>query len=719
MKIKYLFLSVLFVFMAWGFISCKDDDVEEVPVELAIDGTQTAFEFSAMGGEQKVVLKTNSPWGAEMSPIEDSSWVKLKISEKELLICPQPNWNTEVRSSKVKIFAGQGEKAKAIYVDVVQKAGDKMSIVFSPEKVIFSPAKETKEVLYMTVNPNVEYKWCGDTAVNWVNVQLDVEHTKFVLTSEFNKALNGRRAVLAVSGGVGNNRFTDTLAIEQMGNEPMIKTNPDTVRIGAIGGTVDVEILSTVEKYNVNSGTWARLTKNETDTTKYVLTVDTNPNTQERIDRLYIGTPYGVMPSVDCQLVVIQEANEPAKISAKDKVGFETAGGEEIVEVTSSWSNWEFKINEEDAKWCHVTKEEKGLKVVTDASNLERERTTVITLTVGDGSNIASCQVIVSQLGTKPSLVLSTNLVALNENGDEVIVDVVTNAKIWAPTLPSSEDKWCEVVPDFKNKQIKIKANPAEAGSRSVELIVEIPQTDVKVSLVITQSKFYKPGDLFVMNGKTLGIVYEVSDGGAHGKVVSLNCNRDLNIMYRFGLEYDEDYPDKGVGIVARSWDNGLENMRAYKQFDNWKTHFPVAAYVDDLNDENGFPGWYLPSIREVEALIGYIDGQILSPNGGTDGETLNEPTEEMKEKRKAFNQKLVDAGGKEFYFYGNDASFIIDNSNSWEADYFNRIYTSTESDYQLHPRVFIFYLRNGWWSEHPTYSEEAAWGEIRPFLAF
>ena len=139
MKTKYLFFSVLFVFIAWGIVACKDDDGLDMPVELTIGGNQTAFEFPAMGGEQKLAMKSNYPWGAEMSPLEDSVWCKLKVSEKELVISPLQNLDTLVRSSRVKIFSGEGENMKTLYLDVVQKAGDKMSIMFSPEKVVFSP----------------------------------------------------------------------------------------------------------------------------------------------------------------------------------------------------------------------------------------------------------------------------------------------------------------------------------------------------------------------------------------------------------------------------------------------------------------------------------------------------------------------------------------------------------------------------------------------------
>ena len=137
MKTKYLFFSVLFVFIVWGIVACKDDDGLDMPVELTIGGNQTTFEFPAMGGEQKLAMKSNYPWGAEMSPLEDSVWCKLKVSEKELVISPLQNLDTLVRSSRVKIFSGEGENMKTLYLDVVQKAGDKMSIMFSPEKSRF------------------------------------------------------------------------------------------------------------------------------------------------------------------------------------------------------------------------------------------------------------------------------------------------------------------------------------------------------------------------------------------------------------------------------------------------------------------------------------------------------------------------------------------------------------------------------------------------------
>lgn len=719
MKIKHFLLGLLCAFLVWGLSSCKDEEEVVMPVGLSLGTTQTTFEFEALGGEQKIALKSNYPCHAEMSPAADSVWCKLAVTEKELVITPTVNYDTVVRSSKVRIFSGEGENVESLYLDIVQKAGDKMSIVFMPEKVVVAPDDEQKEVMYMTASPEIEWKWKGDTLVDWIEVIQDKENSKLILKPQLNPGLVSRFADLEVSGGIGGNRFTEVLNIEQMGNRPMVKVNPDTVRVGANGEKIDLEILCTLAECNIYNLDWA--TVEEKEEGGYTLNIAVNPNLAAREGSILVtGTQDTV--TVYTNLKIYQEKNVKATISAnKSKIGFETAGGSQEVEITSSWETWEAIVSE-DAPWCTITKDGNKLKINATASDQENDRFAIITLKTGDGSNTASSQIAVTQFGTKPSLVLSSDRITLNEQGSEVIVNVATNAELWGCTLPEGEEqKWCKVTPDYANNQIKISADPAEAGSRSVELTVEIPQTDVQVKLTIVQSKFYKVGDVFVVNGEKLGIVYEVSDGGAHGKVFALKAHRDLNIAYRQGLPYDEDHPTdpNNVGVVARSEADGLENMKGYKSIPDWKNHFPIAAYVDNMNDENGFPGWYLPSIRELLAMVAWIDGTVLCQNGGIDGEPLVEPTEEIKKKRKAINQLIVDNGGNELYFYGYDQSFIIDQTNAWEADYFNSIWSSTETDYQTHPMNFSFYLRNGWWKTHHVYSTEPAYGEIRPFLAF
>ena len=148
MKIKHFLLGLLCAFLVWGLSSCKDEEEVVMPVGLSLGTTQTTFEFEALGGEQKIALKSNYPCHAEMS--------------------------------KVRIFSGEVENVESLYLDIVQKAGDKMSIVFMPEKVVVAPDDEQKEVMYMTASPEIEWKWKGDTLVDWIEVIQDKENSKSI-----------------------------------------------------------------------------------------------------------------------------------------------------------------------------------------------------------------------------------------------------------------------------------------------------------------------------------------------------------------------------------------------------------------------------------------------------------------------------------------------------------------------------------------------------------
>ena len=97
----------------------------------------------------------------------------------------------------------------------------------------------------------------------------------------------------------------------------------------------------------------------------------------------------------------------------------------------------------------------------------------------------------------------------------------------------------------------------------------------------------YKIGDYY-NDGTKEGIVYEVYDGGKHGKIVSLDeatakwCVRAL--AHR--------------ATDATSSNNGVVNLTEIKNLSNWETNYPAFAWCASLGD-----GWYLPSKDELIAL--------------------------------------------------------------------------------------------------------------------
>ena len=93
----------------------------------------------------------------------------------------------------------------------------------------------------------------------------------------------------------------------------------------------------------------------------------------------------------------------------------------------------------------------------------------------------------------------------------------------------------------------------------------------------------YRVGDYYSENGKR-GVVFEVSEDGYSGKIVSLDYGNDEWCTV-------ENMPSVG----ALSELNGAENMEAVKQHPDWPTKFPAFKWCANKGE-----GWYLPAKEEL-----------------------------------------------------------------------------------------------------------------------
>ena len=100
-----------------------------------------------------------------------------------------------------------------------------------------------------------------------------------------------------------------------------------------------------------------------------------------------------------------------------------------------------------------------------------------------------------------------------------------------------------------------------------------------------SENDTYKVGDIVRLNGVD-GVVFEVSDGGKHGKVVSVQ--RATNLQWASSAE-------KGGLIGVNDENDGAVNMAKVKQIEDWHERFPAFAWCANLGD-----GWYLPAKEEL-----------------------------------------------------------------------------------------------------------------------
>ena len=94
----------------------------------------------------------------------------------------------------------------------------------------------------------------------------------------------------------------------------------------------------------------------------------------------------------------------------------------------------------------------------------------------------------------------------------------------------------------------------------------------------------YKVGDYY-NDGTKEGIVFEVYDGGWHGKIVSLDYSVE---QWAVDAVYEN-----ATGATAMA--GGMSNMNKIKKLPNWKSNYPAFAWCASLGN-----GWYLPAKDEL-----------------------------------------------------------------------------------------------------------------------
>ena len=153
---------------------------------------------------------------------------------------------------------------------------------------------------------------------------------------------------------------------------------------------------------------------------------------------------------------------------------------------------------------------------------------------------------------------------------------------------------WIESYPDFKTRF-------SELVSVVSSLVGSMP-VDQKVS-VTSISKIYKVGDYYD-DGVKQGVVFDVWDGGRHGKIVSLD-------------QAELRWSNVDVLVGAVSEDDGNVNTDKIMSLAN-KDEYPAFGWCRSKGKD-----WYLPAIKELELLLLNTDvrnavNQTLTQQGCT-----------------------------------------------------------------------------------------------------
>ena len=118
----------------------------------------------------------------------------------------------------------------------------------------------------------------------------------------------------------------------------------------------------------------------------------------------------------------------------------------------------------------------------------------------------------------------------------------------------------------------------------------------------------YKIGDIVRRNGVE-GIIFEVTDGGKHGKMISVKESSEY-------LQWSSDTSEQVRLIGANNVYNGAYNMATVARIADWRLKYPAFAWCANLGE-----GWYLPATEELLTVYNQkimIDKALMSRNGGS-----------------------------------------------------------------------------------------------------
>ncbi len=131
-------------------------------------------------------------------------------------------------------------------------------------------------------------------------------------------------------------------------------------------------------------------------------------------------------------------------------------------------------------------------------------------------------------------------------------------------------------------------------------------------------NRTYAVGDVYPHPAMAIGVVYEITNGGKNGKIVSLDEGTSL----QWGNEGD---------FKAQDTANGLVNMKTLFTIGSTFSGFPSFAWVHAKNNAGETYGnptakrvWYLPSVNELKTLYN-VRNTVNSGLTGIGGTNLSE----------------------------------------------------------------------------------------------
>lgn len=713
---------ILALALLTGLGSCSKDDAES---PATVNVGQNTIAFTAFDKEAKTItVDASQDWTFEVTGDTKVCEVTREEGSNVLTITPNINYDNVAYTAQIVISAGEGSAKASQTITVTQAANTETYMTFmdsslntdnpivmvenNPEggetlKEIRLATNNKLSVVYSEnqENPSTQSLEAGTRAAiegcDWITYEVSEEETAegtitiLTLSCSYNEdTKNSRTAFLEIVSGEGtkNTVLKKRLGITQMADTPTIIINaPEEGLVATYDQSkpLTFSVAGNVEfVYTwVQSQAWVTLTEttekgDESNVRNFSLEFSEWTGLSDREVTLSFYAAEGVDVAA-ADVKVIQTAAPQASISLNmSSVVFNN--GEEnstkYVEAECSFSTMDITTKdletEDEADWLTLDYDSsvKAISVKVKGTT-EKTRSAEVKLYCGGNGNEASATLTVTQLGTEATLLLEPETVALDSKGTAQVVSVLTNQTDWSVVDATAEPNFTLSV-DKEKKTITISATALDAGSR--EHVYTIKAGDLEKKLTVSQRTAYKVGDPYMVNGKPVGIVYQVDEAGMHGKAFALTTYNGWDKFFCYTGQSGFTMNESNAPL---SRTDGLANQEQIKSIPNWEESFLMTKWTVDLGQAQGV-NWYVPSIEELKVMIEYMSNAKFQTNPDTGIEALP-PFEEVNPEwdiiRNLYKQYTTSENGYEteqyvVFYWGDARKETITDPNDWTIVY-------------------------------------------------
>lgn len=663
-RILHVWSVALTLGLLVGVSSCSKDDTVAPPT---VNVPQNTVAFKAFDTEAKTVtVESSADWTFEVTGDTQICDVTREEGGNTLTVTPKINYDKVAHTAQIVITAGSGSNTTSQTITVTQEAnaetyltilnadltGDnpivtisnnsdggaseyeirlatnnKLSVVYSqdqtaPSTTALTPEKETRAAI---------------DGCDWITYEVSEETTAegtvtvLKLSCTFNEnTAKSRTAFLEIVSGEGTNNtvLKKRIGITQMADTPTIIVNPQEGLVATYDQKKELtfSVAANVEFKTMwpnGKPNWLTLTETTEEGSKakvrnFSVSFQEWSGLSDREALLSLVAVEG-MYVASADLKITQTAAPQASISVNTTSIVFNNGDEaqsKFIDAQCSFSTMDVTTKDnatnETADWLNISYDAtlKSLEIkVTGAT--ETTRSATVTLYCGGNGNEATATLTVTQLGTQATLLLDPESIQLDSKGTAQTISVLTNQTNWEVVDATATTDFTISV-DKEKKTITVSGTPLDAGTR--EHTYTVKAGDLEKQFSVKQQVAYKVGDPYMVNGKPVGIVFEVDEAGVHGKAYSLTVYNPSDKYFCY-TEFTGFHLDETTAPLSTT--DGLANQERITSIPNWEESFLMTKWTVDLAKEQGV-NWYIPATQELMSMIEVMSGTkyTLGANG-------------------------------------------------------------------------------------------------------